>query len=157
MIAFCEYESPLGMLVLAADERGLCRVGLHAQPGPEMAQKDTPVLAAARAQLDEYFVGRRTAFDLPLSETGTGFQKQVWAALRAIPWGETRSYGQIAAAVGRPAAARAVGGACHANPLLIVTPCHRVVGAGGALTGFGAGLTAKEFLLALEHPEPSRP
>lgn len=160
MIAFCEYESPLGVLLLAADEQGLCRVGLGTQPGPEMTQGDSPVLAAARTQLEEYFAGRRTAFELPISETGTDFQKQVWAALRTIPWGQTRSYGQIAAAIGRPAASRAVGGACRENPLLIVTPCHRVVGASGALVGFGGRqrrLDTKAFLLALEKPEPAHP
>ena len=157
MTVFCLHPTPVGVLLLAADEQGLGRVGLRREPGPGMAPGDSPVLAAARTQLDEYFAGARTAFDLPLSEAGTGFQKQVWAALRAIPFGQVRSYGQIAAAVGRPRAARAVGMACHANPLLIVTPCHRVVGADGALTGFGAGLPAKEFLLALEGQMPPRP
>ncbi|MCD8086728.1 MAG: methylated-DNA--[protein]-cysteine S-methyltransferase [Clostridiales bacterium] len=114
---------------------------------------DKPVLELAEAQLTAYFRGNLRAFTLPLAPEGTPFQQAVWAALRAIPYGETRTYGQIAAAVGRPKAARAVGGACHANPLLIVTPCHRVVGSGGALTGFACGLAAKEQLLAWERKE----
>lgn len=155
MIVFCEYPTPLGPLFLSADGAGLCRVGTVPPAGA--AAGDSPVLAAARRQLEEYFAGARTAFTLPLSERGTEFQRQVWAALRAIPYGQVRSYGQLAAALSRPKAARAVGAACHANPLLIVTPCHRVVGADGSLTGFGAGLPAKEFLLALEGQMPPRP
>lgn len=160
MIVFCEHATPIGPLLLAEDGQGLCRVGLEAVPGPEMERGDTPLLAAARAQLDEYFAGRRVCFELPLSETGTAFQKQVWAALRAIPYGQTRGYGQLAAALGRPGGARAVGGACRANPLLIVTPCHRVVGANGGLVGFAGKehrLDTKTFLLTLERENPSRP
>ena len=157
MAVFCLHPTPVGVLLLAGDQAGLCRVELRGEPGPGMVLGDCPALAAARAQLDEYFAGARTAFELPLAEAGTDFQKQVWAALRAIPFGQVRSYGQVAAAVGRPRAARAVGMACHANPLLIVTPCHRVVGADGGLTGFGAGLPAKRFLLALEGQMPPRP
>ncbi len=153
MIVFCEHPTPLGMLLLARDEKGLCRASLTDRPGPAWRRESDALLAAACARLDEYFAGRRTGFELPLSETGTDFQKQVWAALRAIPYGQTRGYGRLAAALGRPGAARAVGGACRANPLLIFTPCHRVVGAGGALVGFGGKerlLDAKAFLLALE-------
>ena len=153
MILFCEHPTPLGMLLLARNEEGLCRVSLTDRPGPGWRWSVDALLAAACAQLDEYFAGRRTGFSVPLAEAGTPFQKQVWAGLRAIPYGQTRGYGQLAAALGRPGAARAVGGACRANPLLIVTPCHRVVGAGGALVGFGGKnrrLDAKAFLLALE-------
>ena len=155
MIVFCEHPTPLGSLFLCADGAGLCSVSTVPPAGA--AARESPVLVAARRQLEEYFAGARTAFQLPLAERGTEFQKQVWAALRAIPYGQTRSYGQIAAAVGRPRAARAVGMACHATPVLIVTPCHRVVGADGGLTGFGAGLPAKRFLLALEGQMPPRP
>lgn len=110
-------------------------------------------LEVLRAQLAEYFAGQRRSFDLPLADEGSDFQRAVWGALRAIPYGQTRSYGQVAAAVGNPRASRAVGAANGANPLLIVTPCHRVVRTGGALGGFGAGLPVKARLLALEGVE----
>ena len=101
-------------------------------------------------QLEEYFAGRRREFDLPLSPTGTRFQLDVWQALREIPYGQTRSYKQIAAAVGRPLAARAVGMANNRNPLPIVVPCHRVIGASGALVGYASGLDIKRLLLDIE-------
>lgn len=107
-------------------------------------------LYAGIVQLEEYFAGRRHCFRLPIAPVGTDFQQRVWEVLRAIPYGETRSYGQIARAVGCPKGARAVGMACHANPLLVVTPCHRVVGSNGALTGFAGGLAMKKMLLELE-------
>lgn len=109
-------------------------------------------LCAAIMQIEEYFSGRRHCFHLPIAPAGTDFQLRVWEALRAVPYGETRSYGQIAAAVGSPRGARAVGMACHANPLLIVTPCHRIVGSNGTLTGFAGGLEMKKKLLELECP-----
>jgi len=111
---------------------------------------ETDAIRAAAAQLDEYFAGRRTAFDLPLDARGTDFQRSVWEALKAIPYGQTRSYGQIARAVGRPRACRAVGMANHRNPIAIVIPCHRVVREGGGLGGYAGGLAAKECLLGLE-------
>ncbi len=116
---------------------------------------ETPRLSplyAAIVQMEEYFSGRRHCFHLPIAPAGTDFQLRVWAALRSIPYGETRSYGQIADAVGCPHGARAVGMACHVNPLLIVTPCHRIVGSNGALTGFAGGLEMKKKLLELERP-----
>jgi methylated-DNA-[protein]-cysteine S-methyltransferase len=100
--------------------------------------------------LNEYFAGVRRTFTLPLAARGTPFQRAVWAALCEIPCGETRTYGQIAAAIGKPNATRAVGAACHANPIAILIPCHRVLGASGALTGYAAGVEVKEYLLALE-------
>lgn len=109
-------------------------------------------LCAAIMQMEEYFSGQRHCFHLPIAPAGTAFQLRVWAALRAVPYGETRSYGQIADAIGSPHGARAVGMACHANPLLIVTPCHRIVGSSGALTGFAGGLEMKKKLLELERP-----
>ena len=109
------------------------------------------ILREAARQLGEYLEGRRQTFELPLNPQGTSFQKKVWQALRDIPYGETRTYGQIAKEVGSPKGARAVGMACHNNPIIIVTPCHRVVGANGALTGFACGLEMKEFLLKLEY------
>ncbi len=121
--------------------------------GAVPVEAEAPGLEALRAQLAEYFAGPRRSFDLPLADEGSDFQRAVWAALRAIPYGQTRSYGQVAAAVGNPRACRAVGAANGANPLLIVTPCHRVVRTGGALGGFGAGLPVKARLLALEGVE----
>lgn len=105
---------------------------------------------AAAAQVKEYLAGQRQTFDLPLVLTGTDFQKRVWKAMSRIPYGRTRTYGQLARQVGRPAAARAIGAACAANPVPLVVPCHRVVGQNGALTGFGGGLAWKQWLLDLE-------
>jgi methylated-DNA-[protein]-cysteine S-methyltransferase len=148
----CAVDSPLGPLVLAA--RGEALVGLHlpgsAAPAPAGTPRATPVLARAAAQLAEYFGGSRRAFDLPLAADGTPFQQAVWAALRTIPFGATWSYGALARRIGQPAASRAVGAANRRNPIAIIIPCHRVIGADGSLTGFGGGLTAKRFLLAHE-------
>jgi methylated-DNA-[protein]-cysteine S-methyltransferase len=117
----------------------------------EEVESGDPVLARAAEQLDEYFAGRRTEFDLPLAELGgSDFERAVWAQLAEIPYGEMRTYGAVAKAVGDPSAARAVGVACNRNPVAIVLPCHRVVGAGGKLVGFGGGLPTKRFLLELE-------
>jgi methylated-DNA-[protein]-cysteine S-methyltransferase len=131
-------------------------------PNPEPGTRNSEpseaaaVLAAATAQLREYFAGGRTAFDLPLSFTGTPFQRRVWTALCEIPYGETVTYGQLAARIGHPTAARAVGLANGHNPIAIIVPCHRVVGATGDLTGYGGGLERKRFLLALERGGVSR-
>ncbi|QKR99172.1 methylated-DNA--[protein]-cysteine S-methyltransferase [Sphingomonas sp. CL5.1] len=148
--------SPVGALTLVADDDSLVAI-LWEKDDPArvplpatVAAPDHPVLAEAGRQLDEYFAGRRRAFDLPLRFRGTEFQRAVWSALLAIPFGETSSYGAIARSLGRPGAARAVGAANGRNPISIVAPCHRVVGASGALTGFAGGLAAKETLLALE-------
>ncbi len=148
--------SPVGALTVVASDAGLVailweddrpgRVNL----GPLAEAPGHPVLAAAEAQLGEYFSGTRRSFDLPLDFRGTDFQKSVWAELLAIPYGETRSYGAIAAKLGRPGASRAVGAANGRNPISIVAPCHRVVGSTGTLTGFAGGLGAKAYLLGLE-------
>ena len=143
------WNSPLGPLCLTQEGETLislqfCDAVPTDMPGP------TPLLAEAQRQLEGYFAGARTSFDLPLAPHGTPFQQAVWAALLDIPYGETRTYGQIAAAVGRPRASRAVGGACHCNPIAIIVPCHRVVGSSGALTGYAGGLDKKSALLALE-------
>ena len=144
-------EYPIGTLGLMDDGRGLSRVFLRREEDlPGAPEGETPLTLQAAAELDEYFAGKRTAFTVPLSPHGTQFQQAVWEALRAIPYGRTRTYGEIAAAVGRPRAARAVGMANHDNPLLIFTPCHRVVGKNGALTGFACGLEVKRRLLELE-------
>jgi methylated-DNA-[protein]-cysteine S-methyltransferase len=116
----------------------------------------TGVAAKVQRQLDEYFAGRRTTFDVPLSPAGTAFQRDVWNALLQIPYGETTSYGQLARKIGRPAAVRAVGAANGQNPIPIIIPCHRVIGGDGRLVGFGGGLNVKRFLLALEQPAVTR-
>ncbi|WBH15370.1 methylated-DNA--[protein]-cysteine S-methyltransferase [Sphingomonas radiodurans] len=148
--------SPTGDLTLVATDAGLAAIlwdddaRMQARYAPRVAAPDHPVIAAATRQLNEYFAGTRTAFDVPLDPTGTEFQRAVWTTLLAIPYGETRSYRDIARAIGRPTATRAVGAANGRNPLPIIAPCHRVIGANGALTGFGGGLPNKQLLLALE-------
>jgi len=155
-------DTPLGALQLFATERGLLAVGLpgvareaieaylrRALRRVAIVDDDAP-LRAALAQLAEYFAGARRSFDLRLDPRGTPFQRAVWDAVAAIPYGETRSYGELARALGRPAAARAVGAANGANPLAPIIPCHRVVGADGGLTGYGGGLAMKRHLLDLE-------
>ena len=140
--------SPIGELGVAVDATGVCAVRFEGAPA---ADGTTPLLDEAGAQLAAYFAGERTAFDLPLSvRGGTAFDRAVWKALAAIPYGEMRTYGEIASTVGDRDAARAVGIACNRNPLPIVVPCHRVVGAGGKLVGFGGGLPRKRYLLELE-------
>lgn len=149
MKRFVVVQSPVGDLTLTEENGALTGLyfGRRSLKGEEGL---TALLERASRQLEEYFAGKRKQFDLPLSLWGTEFQRQVWAALRDIPYGETRSYGQIAQAVGRPKAVRAVGMANHRNPISIIVPCHRVVGADGSLTGYGGGLENKKFLLALE-------
>lgn len=148
-------DSPLGPLTLVADGdalTGLYMAGHHPAPRADRwgAAVDVAAFEPVVAQLAEYFAGQRRSFDLPLRAVGTPFQLAVWAAIRAIPYGGTTSYGAIATGLGNPAAVRAVGLAVGRNPLSVVVPCHRVVGAGGALTGYAGGLPRKELLLALE-------
>ncbi len=146
-------ESPVGGLLASADSEGRI-TGLHFIDGRTPARdswvRDDRALAPLRWELEEYFAGTRREFELELAPAGTPFQLEVWRALRTIPYGETASYGEIAAAVGQPGAARAVGGANNRNPIAIVVPCHRVIGASGSLTGYGGGLPRKQQLLALE-------
>lgn len=148
------FDSPIGELTLV--ERDGALVGLymaHHHPAPRaetFGDLDEGALPQVEAQLAEYFAGERTDFDLPLAPEGTEFQAKVWAALRTIPYGETWTYGQLAAAIGQPGAARAVGLANGRNPISIVVPCHRVVGSTGTLTGYAGGVERKEFLLNLE-------
>lgn len=156
MTLYTEMDSPLGTLQLTAEDGALTGVHFPGQkhdrpPQPHWRRADgEPVLAAARAQLAEYFDGRRSDFDLPLAPRGTPFQQAVWRALLAVPFGATSTYGSIAGAIGRPTAVRAVGAAVGANPIGIVVPCHRIVGADGSLTGYAGGLDRKTKLLALE-------
>lgn len=142
-------QSPVGQLTLTQEAQALTGLRFGTQP-QQGAEGPTPLLAETVRQLEEYFAGKRTEFSLPLAPKGTDFQLRVWQALLRIPYGETRSYGELAAMVGNPKACRAVGGANHRNPLPILIPCHRVVGAKGSLTGYAGGLAVKEFLLKLE-------
>jgi methylated-DNA-[protein]-cysteine S-methyltransferase len=155
----CVYKtmaSPVGALTLAASEHGLAAIlWENDRPGRvrlTLAREDArhPVLVETERQLNEYFAGRRKSFSLELDFAGTQFQRKVWRALLEIPFGQTRSYGEIAMRIGAPAAMRAVGAANGRNPISIVAPCHRVVGATGKLTGFAGGLDAKAYLLRLE-------
>jgi methylated-DNA-[protein]-cysteine S-methyltransferase len=149
------YESPIGAIEIKAEEKGILEVhfveksGLLRSPGGAAAG-GPDVLRACLSQLEEYFRGKRASFSLPLRLEGTAFQKKVWAALLRVPFGQTTTYGAIAAAVGNKRAGRAVGGANHRNPVSIIVPCHRVVGSDGRLTGYGGGLWRKEWLLAHE-------
>lgn len=155
-------DSPFGPLALFATTAGLCRVGLPGEDraaleawaarwvGPETPEENPDALSEAIIQLREYFSRLRREFDLPLDLRGTDFQRRVWEELRRIPYGQTVSYGELARRVGRPGAARAVGGAVGANPIPIIVPCHRVVGADGSLVGYGGGPELKAALLRLE-------
>lgn len=147
-------DSPLGPLLLAGEGQALHHIGFPSGKGKVMPaadwSRDEAGFSEAEAQLQEYFRGDRKLFSLALSPTGTEFQLAVLQALQEIPWGETRSYGEIARHLGRPKAVRAVGAANGRNPLPIIIPCHRVIGADGSLTGFGGGMAAKRWLLQLE-------
>ena len=150
------YESPLGPMLLAATDLGLAGLWFEGQRhGPDTSgwreQPEHPVLRLATTQLDDYFAGRRLHFELPLDlQGGTPFQQSVWQALLSIPPGATTSYGALGQRIGKPTASRAVGAAVGRNPLSIVVPCHRVLGTGGALTGYAGGLERKSALLRLE-------
>ena len=142
--------SPIGELLLTADENGLRSLEMAPHSPPDRAGHVAAALAFATTQLAEYFAGDRLDFDLPLAPVGTPFQLKVWAALRAIPYGRTTSYGELAAEIGHPTASRAVGLANGRNPIAVVVPCHRVIGRDGTLTGFGGGLDRKRWLLEHE-------
>jgi methylated-DNA-[protein]-cysteine S-methyltransferase len=155
--------SPVGALKLVASNDGLAAILWEDdRPGRvrlNIVGEDAshPVLVETERQLNDYFAGRRKTFELTLDFAGTGFQKTVWAALLTIPFGQTRSYARIASQIGAPKAVRAVGAANGRNPISIIAPCHRVIGSGGALTGFAGGLTAKSQLLELEGARPKHP
>ena len=155
-------DSPVGRLKLVATDDGLAAI-LWERDRPRRVRLEIDgagdkhaVIMETERQLEEYFAGRRTRFTMPLDPRGTAFQRKVWNALLTIPFGETRSYGQVARQIGHPDAVRAVGAANGRNPISIVTPCHRVIGATGKLTGFAGGLDAKAFLLALEGASQSQ-
>jgi len=154
MIRYTILDSPIGAMPCARDEVGIVTLLLpHGRGGAEPAVdwvRDESAFDDVRTQLGEYFAGTRTSFDLPLHLLGSAFQRRVWAALLEIPCGETTSYGELARVIGVPGAARAVGLANGQNPVPIVVPCHRVIGANGSLTGYGGGLDAKRWLLTHE-------
>jgi len=151
MTARARYRSPVGTLTLEVEDTGLrsLRFGAQGTPRPPVTSAEDTVLEATRRALREYFAGKAPRLP-PLDLRGSEFQRAVWRALLEIPWGETRGYGEIAARIARPGAARAVGGANHENPVVILVPCHRVVAAGGALGGYAGGLEKKRWLLAHE-------
>jgi len=154
MKCYWRYEYPVGSLGIAENNGRVTHVFFtdkDAGGAPKGYEPcETPGIKEADKQLTEYFAGKRKDFDLPLEPSGTEFQKKVWAALRKIPYGETESYGGIAAGIGNPLASRAVGMANNRNPIVIIYPCHRVIGADGSLTGYGGGLKNKALLLELE-------
>ena len=142
------YDSPIGRIFIAESGGAITDVGFHPIEGSN--KKETPLIKQTTVMLQEYFDGKRKDFNLPLSPKGTDFQKKAWAALCSIPYGQTRSYKEQAIAVGNEKACRAVGGANGKNPISIIIPCHRVIGTGNKLTGYGGGLAIKKALLELE-------
>lgn len=159
MISYIEQASPVGTLLIAATDAGICGIYFEehkhfkGKDGWMRSQTDSPAaghLTQAATQLDEYFAGKRTAFDVPLDLSGTAFQRDVWQALADIPFGRSISYAQHAQQLGKPKALRAVGAAIGRNPVSIIVPCHRVLGSSGAVTGYAGGVERKRFLLALE-------
>lgn len=163
IVTYGELPSRVGVLRVAATEKGVCKIALGAETAgnvmawlgryihPEaLVEEESATVAQAIRQIAEYLDRQRRAFELPLDLRGTDFQRTVWAAVADVPYGQTRSYADIAAAIGKPSATRAVGAANGANPLPLVIPCHRLVGKDGSLTGYGGGLDVKRFLLDME-------
>jgi methylated-DNA-[protein]-cysteine S-methyltransferase len=148
-------QSPIGFLRVSGNEKWVQAVEFCEKPGPE-TDHIPACLRLACLQLDEYFQGKRSKFEIPLNLRGTVFQKQVWAALRKVPFGRTLSYGAIARAIRHPYSGRAVGGANHRNPVAIIVPCHRIIGHNGRLTGYGGGLWRKQWLLDHERKVSGR-
>lgn len=148
-------NSPIGKLTLASNGTAITQVEFedNRHPLPQHPKGADKILEKAKRELDAYFAGKLKMFTVPVAPEGTDFQRRAWAALQKIPYGATRSYGQQAAAIGNPQASRAVGAANGRNPIPIIIPCHRVIGAGGSLTGFGGGMERKKFLLDLEQGE----
>lgn len=165
VLSYTSADTPIGKIMLSSTNKGIIWVSFDAGPSAllglrqwgkrwlscdQVIEEQNPLLEDAIQQLHEYFQGSRTEFSIPLHLVGTPFQQQVWGALRQIPYGEVRSYKDVAQVIGSPKAVRAVGGANNRNPLSIFIPCHRVVGSNGSLVGYGGGLTIKEYLLNLE-------
>ena len=152
-VAFFIYNSPIGAIRIIENGKAITSLKFvinNPEPPPDAEEKETPLIKEAIKQLTEYFTGNRKVFDVPVETQGTEFQKSVWKALCTIPYGETRSYKQIAESVHCPKGARAVGMANNRNPVSIIIPCHRVIGADGSLTGYASGLPNKQKLLQLE-------
>ena len=147
MVKYSYFKSEIGIIKIGVSGGAVCEIGIA-----DCLCKSAPSALADRAfkEISEYLNGKRKAFDFPIAPKGTDFQKKVWSALREIPYGKTKTYGEIAAYIENPQAARAVGNACNKNPLLIAVPCHRILGADGSLTGFAAGTQTKRYLLELE-------
>jgi methylated-DNA-[protein]-cysteine S-methyltransferase len=161
------YDTMLGKILIAEDGKGITSLRIIPEEGinaPDPSRLlnssytvcETELLNEAAGQLKEYLEGKRNVFDIKLNPAGTPFMQSVWEALRAIPYGQVRSYAQVAEAIGNPKACRAVGTACHNNPVLLMIPCHRVIGSDGSLTGFAAGLEIKRQLLGLEQERSNR-
>ena len=142
-------DSPIGKIAIFAENEKIIRINLKTDEKPDSVITEK-ILLKAEKQLFEYFSGKRRSFELEYEFSGTDFQKSVWRELEKIPFGETKTYGEIAAAIGNPKAGRAVGSSCNKNPLAIIVPCHRVIGAGGKLTGFACGTEVKKWLLGHE-------
>jgi O-6-methylguanine DNA methyltransferase len=164
-VYYAQLQTPIGLVRLFASARGLVRLALPNESrsvaetyverrlGPACVRDDEAAHAAALEQLAAYFAGARRTFDVPLDLHGTAFQRLVWDAVAAVPYGETRTYRDVARAIDRPAAVRAAGAANGANPVPLIVPCHRIVGTNGSLTGYGGGIEVKRHLLALERGE----
>lgn len=150
--AYYKYKFPIGEMYIACDKQGITLINITPKISLDGIESRNELLDEAAKQLNEYFKGQRKIFDLPLNPQGTGFQKQVWQALCKVPYGETRSYKDIAEMINNPKACRAVGMANNKNPIAIVVPCHRIVGANGKLIGYANGLEIKKYLLNLEKP-----
>lgn len=149
------YETAIGRIGIAEEGGAITNVFFGGTVSPKsFVEKETPLLCQAAKQLEEYFAGTRKEFSLPCAPQGTPFQREVWDALLEIPYGETRTYGEIASCLGRPTASRAVGAANSRNPISFIVPCHRVVGAGGKLTGYAGGIPLKQRLLDMEQSKP---
>jgi len=144
------YDSPFGKIIIESDGHAITSVKTQSHTEPIGEKKAGTLTDIAALQLDEYFAGKRKKFDIPINPHGTAFRLSVWKALQAVPYGKTRTYKQIAQAIGNPKACRAVGLANNKNPIWIIIPCHRVIGANGALTGYGGGLKMKKKLLEIE-------
>lgn len=149
MMNYFKYQTAIGSLTFCEEEGKITAISSHYQPATGV-EKETEIIRRAYAQMMEYLEGKRKTFDLPLAPKGTDFQKRVWQALCDIPYGQIRTYKETAVAIGNPKAVRAVGMANNRNPLIVVVPCHRVIGSDGKMTGYAAGVDKKEFLLKLE-------
>lgn len=156
MIRYNDYKTEIGTIRIAEDNGKICKLDIAHELPEGWEKRETKILAKAAEELKEYLQGQRSTFDLPLAPQGTDFQKAVWKELIKVPYGATASYGEIAARIGNPRAGRAVGGAAGSNEILILIPCHRIIGSDGSMTGFGGGLEMKRRLLDIEKQNQCR-